>query len=44
MSPGSGRLFVAQMNGTGTPHPSSGDTWTVTFTVGGQNFTQSGTF
>jgi hypothetical protein len=44
MSPGSGRLFVAQMNGTGTPHPSSGDTWTATYTVGGQNFTQSGTF
>jgi hypothetical protein len=44
LTPGSGRLFVAQMNGTGTAHPSSGDTWTVTFTVGGQNFTQSGTF
>ena len=41
---GMGRLFVAQSNGTGTPHPSSGDRWTVTYTVGGQNFTQSGTF
>jgi hypothetical protein len=44
MGPGTGRLFVAQMNGTGTPHPSSGDTWALTYTVGGQNFTQSGTF
>jgi endoglucanase len=44
MGPGTGRLFVAQMNGTGTPHPSSGDTWTVTYTVGGQSFSQSGTF
>jgi hypothetical protein len=41
---GGGRLFVAQANGTGAPHPSSGDRWTVTYTVGGQAFTQSGTF
>jgi hypothetical protein len=44
MASGTGRLFVAQTNGNGTPHPSSGDTWTVTYTVGGQNFTQNGTF
>jgi hypothetical protein len=41
---GSGRLFVAQTNGNGTAHPASGDTWTVTYTTGGQTFTQSGTF
>ena len=44
MGTGTGRLFVAQTNGTGTPHPSSGDRWTVTYTVGGQGFTQNGTF
>jgi uncharacterized membrane protein len=38
------RLFAAQAGGTGTPHPVSGDTWTVTYTTGGQTFTQSGTF
>jgi hypothetical protein len=44
MGPGTGRLFVAQANGTGTPHPASGDRWTVTYTVGGQSYTQNGTF
>jgi len=44
LAAGAGRLFVTQMNGTGTPHPSSGDRWTVTYTVGGQSFTQSGSF
>jgi hypothetical protein len=44
MAAGSGRLFVAQMNGTGTAHPATGDRWTATFTTGGQAFTQSGTF
>jgi hypothetical protein len=44
LASGSGRLLVAQMNGAGTAHPSSGDTWTVTYTTGGQSFTQSGTF
>ena len=41
---GTGRLFVAQTNGNGTAHPSTGDTWTVTYTVGTQQFTLSGTF
>jgi cellulose 1,4-beta-cellobiosidase len=41
---GSGRLFVGQTNGSGTPHPATGDSWTVTFTVGGQDFTLSGAF
>jgi endoglucanase len=44
LSAGSGRLFVAQTGGTGTVHPSAGDTWTVTYTTGGTVFTQSGTF
>ncbi len=38
------RLFAAQMSGTGTAHPTSGDTYTVTYTTGGQNFTQTGHF
>jgi hypothetical protein len=40
---GSGRLVVAQTSGN-QPHPSAGDTWTVTYTTGGQSFTQSGTY
>jgi hypothetical protein len=36
--------LVAQTNGTGTAHPTSGDTWTVTYTTGGQSFTQTGNF
>jgi len=43
LSAGSGRLFVAQTNGN-QPHSSSGDTWTVTYTTGGQTFTQNGTY
>ena len=35
----------SKTGGTGTVHPTSGDTWTVTYTVaGGQPVTQSGTF
>lgn len=34
----------AQTSGTGTTHPFSGDTWTVTYTTGGQTFTHTGTF
>jgi endoglucanase len=41
---GSGRLFAGQAGGTGTPHPTSGDTWSVTFSTGGAPTTQSGTF
>lgn len=36
--------FAAQTSGTGTTHPTSGDTFTVTYTTGGQNFTQTGHF
>ena len=41
---GSGRIFAAQTSGTGTIHPTAGDTWTVSYTTGGQTFTQNGTF
>ena len=41
---GTNRTFAAQMGGTGTAHPTSGDTYTVTYTTGGVTRTQSGTF
>jgi len=41
---GSGRTFAAQTSGTGTAHPTAGDTFTVTYTTGGTTFTQSGHF
>jgi endoglucanase len=41
---GTARTFAAQFSGTGTLHPTTGDTWTVTYTTGGQTFTQTGTF
>ncbi len=44
LSPGTGYLFDAQMGGTGTAHPTAGDTFTVTYTTGGQPFTQTGRF
>ena len=44
LAAGSGRLFDAQMSGSGTAHPTTGDTFTVTFTTGGQSFTQTGHF
>src|SRR5262249_32435251 len=41
---GSSRTFAAQSSGTGTVHPTSGDTFTVTYTTGGVTFTQTGHF
>jgi hypothetical protein len=38
------RMFAVQMGGTGTAHPTAGDTYTVTYTSGGQTFTTSGHF
>ena len=38
------RQFVAQASGTGTAHPTAGDTYTITYTTGGVQRTQSGTF
>jgi hypothetical protein len=44
LGPGANRTFAAQTSGTGTLHPTAGDTYTVTYTTGGVTFTQSGTF
>jgi mannan endo-1,4-beta-mannosidase len=44
LSPSTNRQFVAQAGGAGTAHPASGDTYTVTYTTGGVQRTQSGTF
>jgi chitin-binding protein len=44
VSPGSNRIFAAQTGGSGTAHPTSGDTYTLTYTTGGVRRTQSGTF
>jgi endoglucanase len=38
------RTFAVQTSGNGTTHPTAGDTWTVTYTSGGQSSTTSGTF
>ena len=40
----SGYTFAAQTSGSGTAHPTAGDTFTVTYTTGGQSFTQTGHF
>jgi len=39
-----GRTFAVQTSGNGTAHPTAGDTYTVTYTSGGQTFTTSGHF
>jgi chitin-binding protein len=44
LSPATSRTFAVQTGGTGTVHPTSGDTCTVTYTTGGVSRTQSGTF
>lgn len=44
LGPATNRSFVAQTGGAGTAHPTTGDTWTITYTTGGQSYTQSGTF
>jgi endo-1,4-beta-xylanase len=44
LSPGSNRTFAAQTSGTGTLHPTAGDTFTVTYTTGGVTYTRSGRF
>jgi glycosyl hydrolase family 113 len=41
---GANRTFAAQMSGSGTTHPTSGDTWVVTYTTGGVTYTQTGHF
>lgn len=44
LGPGTNRSFAVQFGGSGTAHPTSGDTYTVTYTTGGVTRTQSGTF
>jgi GH35 family endo-1,4-beta-xylanase len=44
LSPGTNYLFAAQTTGTGTTHPTTGDTYTATYTTGGVSFTQTGHF
>src|SRR5215813_12462431 len=44
LGPGANRTFAAQMSGTGTIHPTGGDTYTVTYITGGVSFTQTGHF
>jgi len=41
---GASRTFAAQMSGSGTLHPTAGDTWVVSYTTGGVNYTQTGHF
>ena len=41
---GTGRVFAAQTSGTGTAHPTAGDTFTLTYTTSGASFTQTGHF
>jgi len=38
------RLFAAQAGGSGTVHPTAGDTFTATYTIGGVSYTQTGHF
>lgn len=44
LTPGTSYLFDAQMGGGGTAHPTTGDTFTATYTTQGQTFTQAGHF
>ncbi|HEV7610038.1 MAG TPA: cellulose binding domain-containing protein, partial [Steroidobacteraceae bacterium] len=44
LAAGTNRMFAVQMGGTGTAHATAGDTYTVTYTTGGQTFTTSGHF
>jgi hypothetical protein len=39
-----GRTFAVQTSGNGTLHPTAGDTYSVTYTTGGQTFTTTGHF
>jgi acetylxylan esterase len=44
LNPGTAWMFAAQASGGGTVHPTSGDTFSVTFSTGGASTTQSGHF
>lgn len=41
---GANWIFAAQSSGSGTAHPTSGDTYTLAYTAGGVNFTAIGHF
>ena len=41
---GTGRTFAAQFSPGGNPHPTTGDSWSVTYTSGGSSTTTSGAF
>jgi len=42
VGPGQTFTFASQIGGTGTPHPYTGDTYTVTYTTGGVNYSKTG--
>jgi hypothetical protein len=44
LGPSTSRLFAVQTSGGGSLHPTAGDTYTVTYTTGGQTLTTSGNF
>jgi hypothetical protein len=44
LAPGTGWLFAAQSGGSGTTHPTSGDTYTLTYTADGAIHTLTGHF
>ncbi len=44
LAAGSGRVFAAQISGTGTVHPTTGDLYSVTGTAGGSAISLSGHF
>ncbi|HET9475573.1 MAG TPA: lytic polysaccharide monooxygenase [Steroidobacteraceae bacterium] len=44
LSASSMRTFAAQIGGNGTTHPVTGDTWRAVYTVGGTQYTQTGSF
>ena len=44
LGPATNRMFAIQTSGSGTVHPTSGDTYTVTYTTGGVSYTQMGHF
>jgi hypothetical protein len=44
LSPSSSRTFAAQFGGNGAVHPVAGDTYTVVYTTGGTQRTQTGNF
>lgn len=44
LGPSTSLVFAAQTSGSGSVHPTAGDTYTVTYTTGGQSFTRSGSF